>query len=303
MFIIKNRKIFFIFSGLLVGISVLFFVMWGLQFGIDFTGGSLLEVEYRDARPSVEELQGRVESLEFGAVLTQPSGEKGVLIRMRDLSEEEHQQVLQALEPLENMQLSPAFLELRFDSIGPTIGDELRRKSIIALVLVIVMILLFITWSFRKVSRPVASWKYGLIAILALAHDVIIPTGLFSFLGQFFHVEVGTLFVTALLTILGFSVHDTIVVFDRIRENITKFGSHKPFEEVVGKSLNEVKGRSIATSFALFLVLFFLFLFGESSTTFFSLTLLVGVVVGTYSSVFLASPLIVTWQKFSSRSK
>ncbi|PIR69897.1 MAG: protein translocase subunit SecF [Candidatus Niyogibacteria bacterium CG10_big_fil_rev_8_21_14_0_10_46_36] len=299
MFIVTHRKLFYIFSGVLVCASIVFLAVWGLQFGIDFTGGSLLEVRFTDVRPEIPILQERLNNVKFGSAVLQPSEESNLLIRTRDITETEHQIILQALAG----DTEPAVVleELRFDSIGPVIGNELRRKSFTALLLVLLMILIFITWSFRKVSRPVASWKYGLVALIALAHDVIIPVGLFSLLGQFYHVEVGTLFVTALLTILGFSVHDTIIVFDRIRENITRIGSTIPFEEVVGKSLSEVMGRSIATSFTLFVVLFLLFLFGESSTTFFSLTLLVGVVAGTYSSIFLASPLIVTWQQFSSR--
>lgn len=299
MFIIAHRKIFYIVSGLLVGLSVIFLAVWGLQFGIDFTGGSLLEVRFLGERPNTKILQERMNAAGFGSAVVQPSDEAEVLVRTRDVSEIEHQAMLQALAG--SSAYEGALEELRFDSIGPVIGKELREKSFIAIVLVLGMILIFISWSFRKVSRPVASWKYGLVAIIALAHDVLIPTGVFVFLGHFYHVEVGTLFVTALLTILGFSVHDTIVVFDRIRENITRVGSSLPFDEVVGKSLSEVMGRSIATSFTIFLLLFLLFIFGESSTTFFSLTLLVGVVAGTYSSIFLASPLIVTWQKFASR--
>ncbi|MDP2677075.1 MAG: protein translocase subunit SecF [bacterium] len=299
MFIINHRKIFYIVSGALILASIFFFALWGLRFGIDFTGGSLLEVRFIDTRPEASILQERMNIVGFGSVVLQQSDEKNLLIRTRDITEIEHQIILQALagesEPAEALE------ELRFDSIGPVIGKELREKSFVAMGLVLFMILAFITWSFRKVSRPVASWKYGLVAIIALAHDVIIPIGLFSLLGQFYHIEVGTLFMTALLTILGFSVHDTIVVFDRIRENITRVGSTIPFEEVVGKSLSEVMGRSIATSFTLFVVLFLLFLFGGSSTAFFSLALLVGVAAGTYSSIFLASPLVVSWNNFSQK--
>lgn len=299
MFIITHRKLFYIFSGLLTGLSIVFLLVWGLQFGIDFAGGSLLEVRFLGERPDEKILQERMNAAGFGSAVLQQSDETNILVRTRDVSEIEHQTMLRALGG--SSAYDGVLEELRFDSIGPVIGKELREKSFIAIALVLGMILIFISWSFRKISRPVASWKYGLIAIIALAHDVLIPTGVFVFLGHFYHVEVGILFVTALLTILGFSVHDTIVVFDRIRENITRVGSSLPFDEVVGKSLSEVMGRSIATSFTVFLLLLLLFIFGESSTTFFSLTLLVGIVAGTYSSIFLASPLIVTWQKFASR--
>lgn len=299
MFIIRNRKFFYIISGTLVFTSIVFLLVWGLQFGIDFTGGAFLEVKFLGERPDAKILQERVGAAGFGSAVLQSSGEAGILVRTRNISETEHQAILQALAG--SSAYEGTLEELRFDSIGPVIGKELREKSLIAIVLVLGMILVFISWSFRKVSRPVASWKYGLIAIVALAHDVLIPTGVFVFLGHFYHIEVGALFVTALLTILGFSVHDTIIVFDRIRENITRVGSSFSFDEVVGKSLSEVMGRSIATSFTVFLLLFLLFIFGESSTTFFSLTLLIGVIAGTYSSIFLASPLVVTWQKFASR--
>lgn len=299
MFVVTHRIIFYIFSGILLAASVVFLLIWGLNLGIDFSGGSILEASYIGERPSVDDIKNNLEALGVGSAIIQYTGEKGLIVRMRNLSEEEHQAVLFALAG--GSDYTKVLQELRFDSIGPTIGSELRRKSIYAMILVLIMILLFITWSFRKVSRPVASWKYGIVAILALIHDVLIPSGVFALLGKFLHVEADTLFVTALLTILGFSVHDTIVVFDRIRENVKKIGSAIPFEEVVGKSLNQVMGRSIATSFAVFIVLLALFIFGESSTRYFALTLIVGIIAGTYSSIFLASPFIVTWYKFSLR--
>lgn len=301
MFIIYHKKIFYIISGLLLAISILFLLIWGLRFGIDFMGGSLIEITFLNGRPEQSALQERMNAIGFGSALLQSSEDDNLIVRMQNISEVEHQNVLGALAG--SREPKTVLEELRFDSIGPVIGKELRQKSFIALLLVLLMILLFITWSFRKVSRVVSSWKCGVIAIAALIHDVIIPSGLFAVLGHFWNVEVGTLFVTALLTILGFSVYDTIVVFDRIRENSAKVGSMMPFHDIVGKSLDEVKGRSLATSFAMFIVLLFLFLFGESSTQFFSLALLVGVVSGTYSSIFLASPLLVSWQKWSSRDK
>lgn len=300
MKIVKLRKIWFIFSGLLVAGSIFSLLIFGLNLGIDFRGGSILEVEFIKERPAVEDLNKTLEQGGFQNVFLQPSDEKKLLLRTRELKEQEHQQMLQVLAGDEIIE--EVFMELRFDSIGPTIGAELRRKSFYAIGLVLLMILIFITWSFRKVSRPVSSWKFGAVALVALAHDVIIPTGVFSLLGVWYGVEADTLFVTALLTILGFSVHDTIVVFDRIRENLRRIGTSSSFEEIVGRSLNETFGRSLATSFALFLVIGALFLFGGSSTKYFTLTLLVGVVAGTYSSLFLASPLLVVWEKWKKRS-
>ena len=199
---------------------------------------------------------------------------------------------------------APEFSEKRFDAIGPTIGQELKRKSIYAIIFVLVLIVLYIAWAFRKVSKPIASWKYGVVAVTALFHDVLIPTGLFSVLGKFAGAEVDTLFVTALLTILGFSVHDTIVVFDRVRENLrNSLGRGVDFSAIVEQSIKETIVRSINTSLTVILSLLAVFLFGGESIRYFTLTLIIGVVIGTYSSIFIASPLLVTWQLFSNRQK
>ena len=200
-----------------MGASFLALLVWGLKPGIDFTGGSLLEVEYKAARPAIDQLQKAVNELGLGNVMLQPTGEKDLIVRLKDVNPEEHSKLLNALAISGNQ---PE--EKRFDSIGPVIGKELRQKSWIAIGLVALMIILYISWAFRKVSRPVSSWKYGVAAVIALIHDVIIPSGLFAVLGHFKGIEVDVLFITALLTILGFSVHDTIVVFDHIRENLKR---------------------------------------------------------------------------------
>ena len=192
------------------------------------------------------------------------------------------------------------FEEKRFDSIGPSIGSELQTRSVYAIILVILAIALFIAFAFRHVSKPVSSWKYGIVALLSLAHDVIIPIGAFAVMGHFMGAEVDTLFVTAILVVLGFSVHDTIVVFDRVRENLRRLeekGMKESFEETVGKSVSQTLGRSINTSLTTVLALLALYFFGATATHYFSLTLLIGIVAGTYSSVFLGSPLLVTLQK------
>jgi len=191
--------------------------------------------------------------------------------------------------------------EDRFESIGPVIGQELREKSIEALIAVLIGIILYIAWAFRKVSDPVSSWKYGVTAIIALAHDVIIPVGVFVVLGMVTGVEVDILFVTALLTILGFSVNDTIVVFDRTRENLAKSHHQGEFESIVNKSVNQTITRSIYTSLSTFMVLFAVFLFGGESIKYFVLALMIGIIVGTYSSIFLASPILVEWEHASRR--
>ena len=294
---VRNRKITYIFSIALVVVSLSALFAWKLKLGIDFTGGSLLEAEYADGRPEILKIQQSVDGLGFGNIVLQPSGEKDLIVRLKDLSAEEHKALLDALK-IEGK--TP--MEKRFDSIGPVIGKELKRKSLIAIGIVVLMIILYIAWAFRKVSRPVSSWKYGVVAVIALIHDITIPTGVFAFLGHFKGVEVDILFITALLTTLGFSVHDTIVVFDRIRENLRR-DAGKSFPEVVEHSIRQTLARSIFTSMTVILVLIALLLFGGPSTKYFSLALLLGVTFGTYSSICLASPLLVTWQKWNEKTK
>ncbi|MFH1956029.1 MAG: protein translocase subunit SecF [Patescibacteria group bacterium] len=296
MGIINNRKIWYTISGALVLASIFSILFLGLKLGIDFTGGSLLEIEYLNERPAVSVLQEKIAELNFGNVLIQPTGEKGLITRSRDLTEEEHQMLLSSLGLPEELK------EVRFDSIGPVIGQELKQKSWIAIILVVVMIILYIAFAFRKVSKPVSSFKFGLMAIVALFHDVIIPLGIFAFLGKFLGVEIDVLFITAILTILGFSVHDTIVVFDRTRENLKK-GAAKNFEETIGMSVNQTIVRSINTSITVLIVLLAIFFFGGETTKWFALALAIGVAIGTYSSIFLASPLLVTVNKFQERKK
>ncbi len=296
MGIIKHRKIWYSISGLLVAASVFSVFYFGLNFGIDFTGGSLVEVEYKTVRPPMAELQIKIKKLDFKNVILQPAGEKGLIARSRNLTKKEHAELLSSLSS------SGELTEVRFDSIGPIIGRELRQKSWIALALVVLMIIFYIAFVFRKVSRPVSSFKFGLMAIVALTHDVMIPLGAFAVLGKYFGAEVDVLFVTALLTILGFSVHDTIVVFDRVRENLHR-GIGNDFEGTVGISVNQTITRSINTSLTVLLVLGAIFFFGGETTRFFSLALIIGVAAGTYSSIFIASPLLVTIYKFQKRRK
>lgn len=293
MLVIRFRKIFYIFSAATLVISLLGIFVYGFRLGVDFSGGSIIEIEFLLERPDISVLENRFSAAGFSAFRLQPAGENGFIIRLKDISAEEHRVLLKAAAG--GQDLESVLTEKRFDSIGPTIGRELRRNSFISIALVILLILLFVSWAFRHVSRPVSSWKYGVAAIAALAHDILIPAGLFAYLGRFYGAEVDSLFVTALLTILGFSVHDTIVVFDRIRENLRKAEGRGEFESIVAKSVDETAGRSVATSFALFLVLASLFWFGAENTRHFALTLLVGVVAGTYSSICLASPFLVTW--------
>jgi len=291
MTIIGMRKVTYSISGILVGASILALAVWGLKLGIDFTGGSLLEVEFAGARPENSAISEQLNKADIESAVIQPTGESGAILRFKDVNEETHQDILFALSKLGEVQ------EKRFDSIGPTIGKELRRNSLWAIALVLLMIVIYIAFVFRGVSRPLSSWKYGVVAIIALFHDIIIPTGLFAYLGYFHGVEVDTLFVTALLTILGFSVHDTIVVFDRIRERLNSFQGKESFESTVEWSIRSTMTRSINTSLTVLLVMLALFFLGGVTTKFFSLAILVGVFFGVYSSIFIASALLVSWNK------
>ena len=295
--VIGQRKIWLISSGLLVLIAIISLFVWGLKFGIDFTGGSILEVSYSKERPTMMAVQEALAGLDLSDVRLQPSGEKDYILRFEEIEETTHQNILTSLEAIKiDGAQDNTLSELRFEAVGPIIGQELKVKALQAIVLVLLFIILYIAYAFRKVSKPVASWKYGLAAIVALVHDILVVIGVFSILGHFMNVEVDILFVTALLTILGFSVHDTIVTFDRIRENLFR-NQDQDFNEIVNDSINQTVIRSINTSFTTLLALLAVYFFGGKSIQNFALALILGVIAGTYSSIFLASPLLVIWNK------
>ncbi len=289
--IVGKRKIFYTFSLVFIGAGVLGLILWGLHFGIDFRGGSLIEVEWIGDRPTISVVKENFAKLNLGEVSLQPTGEKGLMLRFKDVNETDHQKILNLFKELGVVE------EKRFDSVGPVIGQELKSRDYSAILLVLILIIIYIALAFRKISRPVASWKYGVAAVIALFHDIFIATGIFSILGYFLGVEIDLLFVTGLLTILGFSVHDTIVVFDRIRENLRK-GVGRSFEETVNLSINQTISRSINTSLTTFLTLLAIFLFGGESIKYFALLLMIGIFFGTYSSIFVASSLLVTWENW-----
>lgn len=300
MFIVNNRKIFYIISGVLVGASIVALLIWGLNLSIDFKGGTIVEVSYPDGRPTVSDIEKNLEKLNLGEHSIRPIGDNSYLIRTRELEGLERATLLKAF----SFDNTKKITEERFDSVGPLLGKEAMRKSLFSIILVIVCIVLFITFAFRKVSEPVASWKYGLITVLALIHDVLIPAGVFAVLGHFQSVEVDTLFVTALLVVLGFSVHDTIVVFDRVRENLKinrETRTKKPFEQIVGNSISQTFVRSINTSLTTILVLIVLFFVGADTTKLFSLALIIGITAGTYSSIFIGSTLLVTVERLQKK--
>jgi len=272
--------------------STLSIMLWGLRPSIDFTGGSLLDVSFGSNKPTAEEVGEVLDDLNLKDASIRSSNE-GFIIRMKEITPAEKDSILQNLSS--GGKYSPT--EKTFSTIGPILGKEAIQKAWISIVLVLLAIVFFITFAFRKVSQPISSWIYGIVTVLALLHDVLVPTGIFALLGHFYGFEVDTLFVTALLVILGFSVHDTIVVFDRIRENLHKnenYSGKKDFETIVGESISETFIRSINTSLTVLLAILVLHLFGPETIKNFTLVLLIGIFIGTYSSIFIGSTLLVT---------
>lgn len=271
--------------------------MFGFNFGIDFKGGSILEVSYATTRPASETIKSELDTLGLGTYILTPSGDLNYILKTRDITPTEKVIVMSAFQ---KDQTNPA-KEEKFNSLGPVVGNQLKNKAMVAIALVALAIVLFVTFAFRKVSHPVASWKYGLATIIALAHDVIIPTGVFVTWIHFHGGEIDLLFVTALLAILGYSVHDTIVVFDRVREHLKTGNTKVSFTETVGDSVSQTMARSINTSVTIFIALASLYFLGGESTRDFAFVLLVGVIAGTYSSIFVASPLLVTLKNLQDR--
>ena len=295
MKIIQKRKLWYTISSTLVGISIISYLMWGLNLGIDFTGGALLEVKFHGQTPAATQVQADLAKLGLESLTVQPTGTDGMVIRFKNGSEDKHQGALSAIRTLAGDKDGKQVEELRFESVGPSIGKELAGNARNSLIAVAICIILYIAWSFRGVSRPVSSWKYGVAAVVAMAHDVVIVVGVFVFLGKFMNIEVNSAFVAALLTVLGYSVNDTIVVFDRIRERLPK--SHENFENTINTSINQTLVRSLNTSLTVLLTLLAIVIFGGDSIRYFALALFVGIFFGTYSSIFLASPILIWFEK------
>jgi preprotein translocase subunit SecF len=294
--IISKTKYAYIFSGTLTLLSLVFLLFWGLKFGIDFTGGTLMEVRFEQNFPSNQDIEGNLKELDLRSLIIQPSGNNTVLLRYASEDDSTNQNVMKTLE-----EKYPGVSQLRVDFINSAVSKELKSKSLMAIFWAIIGIMAYIAWAFRKVSRPVESWKYGSGAVIALIHDILITVGVFSFLGHYYGVEVGIPFIAALLTILGFSVHDTIVVYDRTRENLIRSSSKEKFPEIVNRSLNETLVRSINTSLTVIITLLAIYIFGGESIKYFAMALLVGVTFGTYSSIFIASALLVTIYNFQTK--
>lgn len=317
MNVIGHKYIFLVFSGLLMTASIGALSLWGLRLGIDFTGGSLMEVEFSGRVPVsvslTDAIRASAEPLRLGNITVQATGGSGLLLRFKDVDEDTHQKILAAVRrEAQGTTGNNEVVEKRFDAIGPTIGAELYQRSLTALVLAVAAIVGYIAWAFRHISSPphqkfgvgagpVASWKYGVAAIAALIHDIAIPAGVFAVLGRFRGVEIDVLFITALLTVLGFSVHDTIVVFDRIRENLRGRAHQESYADTVNRSIRETFARSVFTSCTVLMVLAAIFFFGSTSTRSFTAALIIGIAAGTYSSIFVASPLLVVWHSLTEK--
>lgn len=291
--ILKYYKYLFAFSGIVLVAGIFSLGFYGLHLGIDFKGGTITELEYT-AAPDMGNIRSVVDGQVKGAQL-QTAGDTGVLIKTGVMSPEEHQKLVAALKDK-----TGEFEEKRFELIGPVIGQELRSDALWQLILVSLGIVLYIAYAFRRIQRPITAWRFGWAAVVALLHDLLVVLGIFSILGHFKGIEIDSMFVTAMLTVLGFSVHDTIVVFDRIRENVKIFAG-QPLEFVINHSITQTIVRSLNTSLTVLFVLFALLLFGGESIRYFVLALFIGVITGTYSSIFVASPLLVLWQKWSTR--
>ncbi len=301
MFVINNKKIFLFFTLFYLSLALTALIIWGLKLGIDFTGGSVLEIRYEKAILEKSFVEEKVKAVVSSGFSVTPLGANGFSIQTPYIDAVEKDTILNSLtvngeRPIDD----------KFNAIGPVVGEELARKAVIALILVALSIIFFIAFAFRGVSQPVSSWVYGLIAVVTLLHDVLVPVGVFAFLGKFANIEADVLFVSALLAIWSYSVSDTIVVFDRIRENLKidkEQRGKKAFAEIVGQSLRETYARSINTSLTIFLSLLSLYFIGGQVTKNFALVLIVGIIAGTYSSIFLASPLLVVWNSWQEKRR
>lgn len=300
MYRITQKKYwFFGLSSLILIPGIVFLALSGLKLNIDFTGGTIWELKFLQDRPSANVLEQKLNELGLASLTVQSSGDQGMTVRSQTLDNDKRAEALKALNDT-----YAGVEELSFESVGPTIGKELQKRAITAVILVMIGIIFYITYAFRKVSKTtiIPSWVMGVAAVIALLHDLFIILGIFAFLGFFYQVEVGMLFVTALLTILGFSVHDTIVVFDRIRENMLT-GANQEFEITINEAINQTIARSLNTSLTALFVLTALYFFGGESIRWFVFAMIIGIIVGTYSSIFIASPLLVIWHRLRARKR
>lgn len=293
MNLIKYRKWWYILSLVIIIPGTLSLAIWGLKPSIDFTGGTQIEFSGTQDQVKVSEI-ARADGLEN---FTITKSNNGLIFRTKKVDTEKEKKLRADVEA----QISGA-KEVRIDTVGPSISKEITRNAVIMTAIASLVIVIYIAIMFRKVPKPANSWEFGTAAIIALLHDALVVLGVFSILGHFFNVEIDPLFITAILTVIGFSVHDTIVIFDRIRENLVR-GSYPDFETAVSVSVYEMLPRTINTSFLVWVILLVLYFFGGESTKYFILALLIGIFSGTYSSILNASPLLVSWEELKTKRK
>ena len=295
--IIGKKNLYFALSLIVVAPGLIALLLFGLNLSIDFTGGSRLTISFpqKVEKTTSEKIKNTLTKENLKVSTVETSG-NSLLIRTSPMDQKQNIKFVNTL----SKEFKGA-KETQFETIGPTIGKETTINAIKAVILASILIIIYITWSFRKVPKPASSLRFGVSAIIALIHDVLVVLGIFAILGHFFGVVVDSLFVTALLTVIGFSVHDTIVVFDRIRENLRR--SSGSFSQIVNDSILQTLDRSLNTSLTVLLVLFALLLFGGESIRWFVVALLIGVASGTYSSIFNAAPILVVWQEWSEKRK
>ncbi len=291
---LKYTKFWFAVSGIILLFGVISLSVYGLRLGIDFKGGTFVELKFNQ-QVSQDKVKVALDKQGIKNYQLQAAENNSIIIKTESLEKGQHDKMLAEIKTQ-----AGEFAETRFDSIGPIIGKELKTNAIYQLIMVSLGIVIYIGYAFRKVAKPISSWQFGWAAIIALLHDLLFVLGFFSLLGHFRGVEVDSLFVTAILTVLGFSVHDTIVVFDRVRENLKLFPGQS-IEYVVNHSIAQTIVRSLNTSLTVLFVLLSLLLFGGETIKYFVLALFVGIIVGTYSSIFIASPVLVVWQKWKTR--
>lgn len=297
LFLGKKKKLWFGISIALFVIGILFLFFWKLPLGIDFKGGAQIDLSFekpvgesalREKVVNYPDVKGLVVSKTDQSIMT---------MRMLPLTDEQHKNIVKKLG-----EDFGTVTEKQYQLVGPSVSRDLTRKAIIAVVLASLFIIFYLAYAFRAVTFPVSSWRFGVVAVVALLHDLVITAGVFSILAHYFHFEVDASFITALLTVMGFSVHDTIVVFDRVRENLLKHkGENIGFETIADMSLGQTLNRSLATSLTVIFTLTALTIMGGASIRGFVVTLLVGIAIGTYSSIFTATPLLVVWQNHVGR--
>ncbi len=292
--VIKYRKFWLSLSAIFVLSAIILLSTLGLKFGLDFVGGSLLEVSFQEKQATVAQVSEVLTDFNLGSLTIQPT-DNSVIIRFTESDQNYHPDLIMTLEGL--VPQLGEMEEIRYELIGPSVGQELRSKSFWVFTFVLIIIIIYIALAFAKVSKPVASWKYGLVAVIALFHDLLLTLGVFALLGYFYGTEVNTPIIVALLMVLGYSVNDTIVVFDRIRENLPK--SDTSFEGTIDDSVNQTFARSINTTLTTLLALIAIFILGGDTIREFVLALIIGIFCGAYSSIFLASPFLSIFNKKS----